>query len=404
MKKLIIAISVLAVTGALASILLMLGLTSPEFVLAQAAKNAAAWSSVHVAGTVEGNHAAVFDWQQRVHITPNITEERAAALLNPKSRVTFEGDFSRSYLNPLIDARIVSGPPGEEPVRLQMRLVDLGFYRRFDAVPLAGRRAQPGYVGEWYQFGPSDFSSLFNMQPRLVSPEQDLAWRAVLADSRLFLPDGSISVQEVGGRKAWVIPVHLSAEGVADFHTREAQVLITDGSRATYNPQETDRTWHGTISVDRRTFQLVGVHLTNVAANASPGPYAQTMTLSFSRHNEPVDIAAPERSRFMSQFDPAAPSALSSAGSASAVPTAAERRAAALELASSTATSTAAGPDDDQDDDGLPDVLEEFYGSDAFDPDSDRDGVTDGAEVDAGTDPIGPGLLYDFVGGARTSP
>lgn len=403
MKKLIIAISSLAVMGALASILLMLGLTSPEFVLSQAAKNAAAWSSVHVAGTVEGNHAVVFDYQQRVHITPNIrTEAESAALLDQKSRVTFEMDVARSFIDPLIDAQIVSGPPGEDPLRLRMKLVDLGFYRRFDAVPLQGRRAQPGYVGEWYQFGPSDFSSLFNVQPRLLSPEQETAWRTLLAESRIFIPDGQIYTQEIGGKKAWVIPVHVSAEGLAEFHTREANMFIADG-RATYYPQEMDRAWHGTLTVDRRSFQLVGVHLTNVAANASPAPYAQTMTLAFSRHNEPVDITAPERTRPISQFDAAAPPALAPSGLAGTRPADEGGITPPLQLASSTATSTISGTDDDQDDDGLPDVLEEFYGSDAFDPDSDRDGVNDGVEVDAGTDPIGPGLLYDFRG-SRASP
>ncbi|TAK04813.1 hypothetical protein EPO33_02335 [Patescibacteria group bacterium] len=67
-----------------------------------------------------------------------------------------------------------------------------------------------------------------------------------------------------------------------------------------------------------------------------------------------------------------------------------------LTLAGGSATSTPQGDDTDQDNDGLPDVLEGFYGSDPRNPDTDGDGVMDGAEVDAGRDPLGPGLLYDF--------
>lgn len=55
--------------------------------------------------------------------------------------------------------------------------------------------------------------------------------------------------------------------------------------------------------------------------------------------------------------------------------------------------------DDDPDGDGLPNVLERFYGSDPANPDSDGDGVTDGQEVDTGFNPTGAGRLFDFTGG-----
>lgn len=55
--------------------------------------------------------------------------------------------------------------------------------------------------------------------------------------------------------------------------------------------------------------------------------------------------------------------------------------------------------DDDSDKDGLPDVLEHFYGSDPANPDSDGDGASDGAEVDSGFNPTGAGRLFDFTGG-----
>ena len=50
----------------------------------------------------------------------------------------------------------------------------------------------------------------------------------------------------------------------------------------------------------------------------------------------------------------------------------------------------------DQDDDGLDDVLEAFYGTDARNPDTDGDGVSDGEEVRSGKNPRGTGSLFGF--------
>jgi len=47
----------------------------------------------------------------------------------------------------------------------------------------------------------------------------------------------------------------------------------------------------------------------------------------------------------------------------------------------------------DTDDDGLPDVVERYYGSDINALDSDEDGFNDGEEVEGGYDPAGPGKL-----------
>lgn len=60
---------------------------------------------------------------------------------------------------------------------------------------------------------------------------------------------------------------------------------------------------------------------------------------------------------------------------------------------------TAEPGDDDPDKDGLPNVLERFYGSDPDNPDTDGDGLTDGQEVDTGMNPTGAGRLFDFTGG-----
>lgn len=54
---------------------------------------------------------------------------------------------------------------------------------------------------------------------------------------------------------------------------------------------------------------------------------------------------------------------------------------------------------DDPDKDGLPNVLEQFYGSDPNNPDTDGDGVNDGTEVGRGDNPTGAGKLFDFFGG-----
>lgn len=60
---------------------------------------------------------------------------------------------------------------------------------------------------------------------------------------------------------------------------------------------------------------------------------------------------------------------------------------------------TAEPGDDDPDKDGLPNVLERFYGSDPDNSDTDGDGLTDGQEVDTGMNPTGAGRLFDFTGG-----
>jgi hypothetical protein len=51
---------------------------------------------------------------------------------------------------------------------------------------------------------------------------------------------------------------------------------------------------------------------------------------------------------------------------------------------------------DDTDGDGLDDLLEGFYGTDARNDDTDGDGVSDGDEVRTGSNPLGEGSLFGF--------
>ncbi|MEY4744512.1 MAG: hypothetical protein RL272_457 [Candidatus Parcubacteria bacterium] len=51
---------------------------------------------------------------------------------------------------------------------------------------------------------------------------------------------------------------------------------------------------------------------------------------------------------------------------------------------------------DDADKDGLPNVLERFYGTDPSNADTDGDGVNDGDEVNSGCSPTGIGKLFSF--------
>ncbi|HBO99697.1 TPA: calcium-binding protein [Candidatus Uhrbacteria bacterium] len=50
----------------------------------------------------------------------------------------------------------------------------------------------------------------------------------------------------------------------------------------------------------------------------------------------------------------------------------------------------------DKDQDGLTDLLEVFYGTNAENSDTDGDGQTDGEEVLQGTNPRGKGSLFGF--------
>lgn len=51
---------------------------------------------------------------------------------------------------------------------------------------------------------------------------------------------------------------------------------------------------------------------------------------------------------------------------------------------------------DDTDGDGLDDLLEGFYGTDARNKDTDGDGISDGDEVRTGSNPLGEGSLFGF--------
>jgi hypothetical protein len=123
-----------------------------------------------------------------------------------------------------------------------------------------------------------------------------------------------------------------------------------------------------------------------------------SLTMNFSRYNEPLDIEAPTKD--IQDATPVVESLL---------PSFKEH----LPLAKDGAARR--GPKDgeqgglgvggfdigqeDPDEDGLTNALENFYGADPNNPDTDADGVKDGAEIDQGRNPAGPGKLFDFFGG-----
>ena len=51
----------------------------------------------------------------------------------------------------------------------------------------------------------------------------------------------------------------------------------------------------------------------------------------------------------------------------------------------------------DTDKDGLYDTFEFSFGTDPNNPDTDGDGVSDGQEVKDGTNPLGEGMLFEFL-------
>ncbi len=409
MKKIVVTISALAATGALAAILLALGITSPEFVLARAAKRAAALRSVRVEGTVTGIYSTYFDASYRTHITPHPeTDAEVLAFMDPGARLTFRMDAAGDLLTPDVDAEAVSGGPKHGPMRLRLRRVLLKSFVRYDDVPTADRRGQPGYVGQWFSVEPFLLVSWFSgNEPRVYIPAQDEAIRTAFGRNRIFQPDGPMATRTVAGREAWVVPVRISAEGVAAFRTAVADVAAQGDPGAgdlvgevRHFPRLEDAAWHGTLTVDKRSFDLLAVALTNVPTDASPGPQAATLALAFSKHDEPVEILMPENARPVGALDPLTPPALASAGTATSTPSGSGAETAPLQPAAAT---TSTPQTDDTDGDGLTDVLENFYGSDPRNPDTDGDGRGDGAEVEAGDDPAGPGKLFQFGAGATST-
>ncbi len=396
MKKLIIAISSLAVMGALASILLILGITSPEFVLARAVKRLSVLQSLHVSGTVRGGLARSFylnQWDKVLPRSVDNTQPKVGAV-----GATFEMDVKAPFPGPDFDVQIVSGDSGAETLRMRILSLPPRIYKLYQSVPLQDRRASPGFIGEWYEFdnaslGNELFSNRLPYQPRSLDPDQESAWWQAFIDSDVLVPQGPVDSDVMAGRKVWIIPIRTSTRGRAKFYSKVIEIMTGEHHVVPVSSPD----WRGSIAIDKGTFDILSAHLQNFNDSDDIHSASETIIdLSFSRHDEPLDISAPERAERIERFDPDAPPALASSGLAGTRTASEGAITAPLQPASSTATSTAAGADDDQDDDGLSDVLEQFYGSDALDPDSDRDGVMDGVEVDAGTDPIGPGLLYDF--------
>ncbi|MEK9152609.1 MAG: thrombospondin type 3 repeat-containing protein [Patescibacteria group bacterium] len=122
-----------------------------------------------------------------------------------------------------------------------------------------------------------------------------------------------------------------------------------------------------------------------------------SFSASLSQFNKPMTVAAPDSpaddiDRVIASLLPGLTKHLPLAGAGTA------RRGTAAAAGTGLQVSTPGGTAEaDRDHDGLPDVLEVFYGTDSNNPDTDGDGMTDGAEVDAGRNPSGPGQLFDFT-------
>jgi hypothetical protein len=121
-----------------------------------------------------------------------------------------------------------------------------------------------------------------------------------------------------------------------------------------------------------------------------------TLTLDFSRFNEDFAGAALDPASVLD----AAPYVRSLLSAFSyRLPLAKEGTARTVQTSSSGLPTGATFVEADSDSDGLLDILEHFYGSDALNPDTDGDGMKDGAEVEAGRSPIGDWALFDLSHG-----
>ncbi len=421
MKKLIIAISSLAVMGALASILLILGLTSPEYVLAQAAKKTAKLTSVHVSGTMIAAQPVFspYDFLHRVTAPAARLEELGRVNPVPTAEtIAMDADVDmRAFADLAVDARLTLEKPEQTSTAGDVRFVGGRLFIRFDGVPLDGRRAQPGFVGNWYEMtrNPSLAARPEGSVPFFLTAytaDEEAAYRRMIATIPLLVPSGPISTATVAGRRAWIIPVRGSVDGAVAWNARQQEVFHgVNSTPTTLLPSDAQgvQQAHGTVTVDQQTYDVLAFQFSTDAATLPVSPFGPgSIDLSFSHHNQAVDIQAPERFQPITAFDRDAPPALAPAGTATPTPGGTGQGAenAPLQPASSTPYTLPPTPSstDDTDRDGLTDALEAFYGSDPHNPDTDGDGVTDGAEVAAGRDPAGPGLLYEFRGSATSTP
>ncbi len=132
------------------------------------------------------------------------------------------------------------------------------------------------------------------------------------------------------------------------------------------------------VWINKKTFYFSKV-LLSISMADEMGTVSITTTMSSGRHNENIDIVAPESSLtvdevtriFEQQFAPATSSLEALPGSDLEFPT-------------------------DSDQDGLPDAMEEIFGTDPLKADTDDDGFSDNDEIENGYNPLGPGKSDNF--------
>ncbi len=116
-------------------------------------------------------------------------------------------------------------------------------------------------------------------------------------------------------------------------------------------------------------------------------------TGNYSKYNEPVEVTAPSAAQDLRELL----GAVLSGGLPSGLPDSGVRSLPATPDNNETIPLPSSGEsfeDRDSDGDGLTDIQERFWGTDAQNPDTDGDGFSDGDEVENGYNPNGTGSLF----------
>ncbi|MDG1950336.1 MAG: thrombospondin type 3 repeat-containing protein [bacterium] len=220
--------------------------------------------------------------------------------------------------------------------------------------------------------------------------------RYLVARTELFHVEWNGLTQIINGKNTRIFNARLDQGAV--------EVFLTDLVRAKEDrePTEEERIRAAQIAeqlsgLDYRFWIGAADHLLHrVQADGDIFLDEQEIPFEFSAElsniGDAVILDAPEQTRTFSQVYAAAFGALPEAdgmGVTSAVHETVVGEDAGLPVVTFEQTS-------DTDGDGLDDLLEGFYGTDARNQDTDGDGVSDGQEVRTGSNPLGEGSLFGF--------